>query len=482
MDQGTPIYDLLQEYCKEENIRLHMPGHNGGKGFMVEEFKAIGKLDVTEVPGIDDLHRPQEAIKVGQTLLARAYRAKESFFLVNGATSGIHSLFLSLGDGGKKVLVPRNAHKAFFGGMVLADIDPVYIPCKIVPELGLSLSVYSEDVINALCEHPDAEAVFLTSPSFYGTTCNIKEIAQQTGAKGKWLFVDEAHGGHFAFHPLYPRTALEDGADASVNGLHKTLPVLNQGGTVHLGKYTEKREDFFEAYSMVTTTSPSFPILASIDLARYFMVTEGRTYLDRALQLSQEYTKRINGIKGLKCYGGEEWTRLAEVNQADPLKLLVVLDGWEIDGIQLSYLLRSQYHIQVELEAPNLLLAMMSMFHEREDWERLYVALGALADKYYTAGKSQPRSVEIIPPDPQKALNPREAYFAAKTSIPLADSRGRVSGEMIAVYPPGIPCLLPGEIITPEIIDYLIYLREHRIRLQGSMHPAMEYIKVIDGE
>ncbi|MEN6325024.1 MAG: aminotransferase class I/II-fold pyridoxal phosphate-dependent enzyme [Syntrophomonas sp.] len=475
---STPIYSAVKNYCEAEKLRLHMPGHVGGRGIPAPELKAMAALDVTEVPGLDDLHLPGTVIQEAAFLMAEAYGARESFFLVNGATSGIHALFMSLQPASAKVLLPRNAHRSFFGGMVLAATSPVYIPCQLDPVLGTALSVASEDIADLLALNPDAQAVFITSPSYYGSCCDIISIAKAARVANTLLLVDEAHGGHFPFHRDYPRPALQAGADAVVNGLHKTLPVLNQGACLHLGGNFPDRDRVFAAYSLLTTTSPSYPILASLDLARQLMQESGETWLDKALHLADEYRKKINNLQGLHCYGEAEMQQIPGVKEVDPLKLIIMPEGLRINGIELAQILRESYKIEVEAADKRFILAMMSMFHEREDWERLYQSLKDTAGQY--AGGREGELKPELPPKPQLKFNPREAFFAASKTVRLQDSRGLIAAEMVAPYPPGVPCLLPGELIGPEVFSYLEYLQKNEIHMQGPHDPSLNYIKVID--
>lgn len=478
MMAATPIYSALRKYCERNKLRLHMPGHIGGRGIQSAELSALAALDLTEVPGLDDLHLPQTIIKEASLLLAEAFGASSSFFLVNGATSGIHTLFMSLHPPHGIVLLPRNAHRSFFGGMVLAGTSPVYIPCQMDSDLGLALAVSSADIEELLARHPDAGAVFITSPSYFGSCCEIESIAKVAQERSAVLLVDEAHGGHFAFHGAYPRPALHSGADAVVNGLHKTLPVLNQGACLHLRDETPFAKRAFSAYSLLTTTSPSYPILASIDLAREFMMDVGEAWLDRAWHLAREYRSKIKQIKGLHCYGEAEWGRFPGVKGFDPLKLLIIPRGLSINGYELAQILRDSYSIEVETADGKYILAMMSVFHEREEWEKLYRGLENIA-KAYAGGQNQPDKAEL-PPLAQVKLIPRDAFLASSKRVRLEDSKGLIAAEMVAAYPPGIPCLLPGELISPEIFSYLVYLRKSGARLQGTHDPGLNYIKVID--
>jgi len=472
---GAPIYNAMQQYAAENNLRLHMPGHVGGRG-LPEQFRELARLDLTEVPGLDDLHAPVGAIARARELLAVAYGAGESFFLVNGASSGIHALFLSLPEEAV-VVVPRNAHHSFFGGMVLSGARPVYLPVQLHPELGTALAVTDRDLAEVLAAQPRVDAVFVTSPSYYGTTCRLAELADLTHHKGALFYVDEAHGGHFPFHPAFPCPALRSGADAAVNGLHKTLPVLNQGGCLHLKQPGSPGDPVGMAYSLLTTTSPSYPILASIDLARQLMMEQGCKLLEKAGSLAARYRDKINDISGLHCYTEEEMRMIPGVDGMDPLKLLISVRGLSIDGHATAVRLRKGYGVQVEAQDAGAILTMMSILHQEDEWEKLYQAL-----RHMTAGftGSKPKSSPVeIPPQARVVLTPRQAFYAGKIRVPLAQAVDRIAGEMVAAYPPGIPCLLPGEIITEKIYDYLCYLKNSPIRLQGPSQPGLETILVV---
>lgn len=476
LPETTPIYSALRAYAGEDVLRLHMPGH-AGKGIKQQEISALASLDVTEVTGLDDLHLPVGIIQASQELLARAFAAETSYFLVNGATSGIHALLMALGTEGKKILLPRNAHRSFYGGMLLSGAIPVYMPVQTEPELGIALAVTAGDVDRLLGQNPEAEAVFVASPSYYGTTCDIAAIAAVTHTAGKKLVVDEAHGAHFYFSQRYPRPALKSGADAVVNGLHKTLPVLNQGAALHLSAGLAAEGRIKKALSLLTTTSPSYPILASIELARQFMEENGESLLDRAYELSRHYRCQINKITGLKTCE-PELQAVAGVAELDPLKLLVSVQGTALNGYQFADLLRNKYRIQVELEDSNLILAMFSIFHEARDWERFYQALQAIAGTYPGRGR-QPVKVEFAPL-PRMLLSPRQAFTAPCRKVALKDGLNQIAGEMIAAYPPGIPCILPGELISQEMVDYLTYLTGSGARIQGPEDASLHYINIID--
>lgn len=473
----TPIYSSLINYVSENNIRLHMPGHIGKAEKLAEELQLVAAIDITEVPGIDDLHLPEGAIKKSLELLAKAYQANQSLFLVNGASSGVQAIFLALATAGQRILIPRNSHRSFYTGLVLSGLWPEYLSGEIEPTTGLTVSVDPYEIEQALNRFPDITGVFLTSPSYYGTTLKVKEIVELCKQKKVPLFVDEAHGSHFPFHPDYPTPALKAGADAVVNGLHKSLPVFNQGASLHMASTCEFTAEIKRAVSLVTTTSPSFPILASIDYARALMEREGGSLLDQALYLSIKYKKKINTIKGLRCLTGE-FKDIRGVSEVDPLKVLVVIDKLSINGFELADILRHHHKIQVELAETVSILAMFSIFHTEADWAKFYQALDRLARRYYT-GRDRLSSQYVLPLPPV-VLSPRQAYFSPKRTIRLRESLGLIAGEMVAAYPPGIPALLPGELITQEVLEYLLYLRDSDVSLQGPRDKALINIDIIE--
>lgn len=476
MDDQTPIYSALCRYRDEECLRLHMPGHVGGRG-MNDGLRQMAELDVTEIEGMDDFHLPQGIIAASQQLLAKAVGAEESFYLVNGASSGIQALFMSMLNEGEAVLIPRNCHRSFYGGLVLSGAMPVYIPSRIENELGMELAVDETDIEICLGQYPEVKAVFITSPSYLGTGSDIESIAAAAQKYNKMVLVDEAHGGHFPFHEDYPLPALAQGAAASVNGLHKTWPVLNQGGCLHIHKGFHEKERLRQAVSLLTTTSPSYPLLASMELARMYMEQNGRQHLEQALQWSRSCQQKINQIKGLRCHN-EELKGRSGVKGVDPLKMVITMPGLPLSGYQMGHILRTKYHIQLEMESRHLILAMFSLLHDRSDWERLYLALREIAADYKSDGEKKMHMEPL--PVPQVILSPRKAFQSAKRQVILRDSLNLISGEMVAVYPPGIPCLLPGERITAEILDYLHYVIKSGARIQGPKEPDLKNILVID--
>lgn len=469
----TPIYESMERYLQEKNLRLHMPGHVGGKGINSGKISKLASLDVTEVSGLDDLHCPREAIQEASKLMAAAYGAEESLLLVNGVSSGIHSIFLGLFQEGDKVLIPRNAHRSFLAAMILSGVKPLYIPVQYDSYWGIPQEITCASIKLMIKTNPDIKAVFLCTPTYYGSCIDLQDISLLLDKYDIPLIIDEAHGSHFAFHPDFPQTALAQGAAAALNGLHKTLPVLNQGACLHLAEKCPHKDKIRTARSLLTTTSPSYPIMASMDLARDLMQREGKIFLEKALILSREYKAKINEIKGI-CVLDYSFPD----TQIDPLKVVVLLKNLKMDGFYLEHILRKEYKIQIEMAEQNLILAMFSLFHNRDEWESFYQALKAIADQYYDSDK---KLVPLEkPPLSKSILDPRQAFNAKSIRVKLEYAVGKISGEMVVPYPPGIPCILPGEVISQDIYNYLGYLRSTAQHIQGPIDPELRYINIID--
>lgn len=493
MTEFAPIYQSLKKRIEQSSLRLHMPGHAGTRGILPPDIDAWAYLDFTEIPGLDNLHMPTEAIAEAQQLMAKACGAEQSLFLVNGATSGIQALLMSSAER-EKVIIPRNSHLSFYGGLVLSGGMPVYAPCQIEPDLGIAIATNSEIINKLLAEHSDTEVVWVTSPTYFGTCSDLEAIYSSLSSQGKLLMVDEAHGSHFPFHPLFPTPALKQGAAAVVNGLHKTWPVLTQGACLHLGiDFFSNCEDngpsltdnknltrglrLMAAYHLLTTSSPSYPIMASIDWARDFMAQRGYHLLEQQRLWSSHYRKLLSRIPGIKCYG-DELILQSGVKAVDPLKVIIGTAGLSLTGYQLGSILRNEFQIQVEIEHPAMILAMFSILHSQDDWEYFYQALKNIALRYPANHENR---IEIYQPsDWSVKLTPRQAFYAPKRKVKVAESRGLIAGEMVAPYPPGIPCILPGEKITDEIWDHLLYFQTNGISIQGPADASLKYIEVID--
>jgi len=466
------FYSALAAYAASGRVQLHMPGHKGGRGFRLPELAAVGHLDFTEIPGLDDWHRPDGVLLEAQRQLALCYGAKASYFLVNGATSGIHALLMALGDEAR-VLLPRQAHRSFYGGMVLAGTVPSYIPTRLDEKWGLPL-VTEVNEVTPLISNQQLVAWFGTSPSYFGTCGAEEEIIARVHGQGMLAFIDAAHGAHYGFHPGYPPSSLQQGADAVVHGLHKTLPALTGVACLHLAETMGDRQpSVVQALDLLITTSPSQPLLASGDWARSWLSSSvGQDGLDKMYHLSEQFNAALKEVKGLEriLVPGKERSN-------DPGRVSIGLCGLSLTGYELEILLATEYGIQVEMAGANYVVALFTPFNTAAEWQALLAALTAIAARYQ--GLSNYNRV-LLPPLAPMVLKPRAAHFAPRRRVRVSQAGGLLSGEIVAAYPPGIPCLLPGETITDEMVTYLQYLAQSGGRIQGMLDPEAQYIYVID--
>lgn len=471
--QRAPLVEAIRSYLGEDICRLHMPGHKGR-----EEMPFLSAMaDLTEVHGLDDLHRPEGAIKEAQELAAAAFGARETFFLVNGASAGIIAAFLALAKPGDKVILPRHVHKSVFNALVLSGAFPVYVSPTYHPVLNIPVGVSLEAWEEAWKTHPDSKLMFLVHPTYEGITSVDGDLIKKAKERGLKIIVDEAHGGHFPFHPSLPPSALALGADVVIHGSHKTTGSLTQSGMLHLG--TSLQPELFQAaLSLVQSTSPSYLLMASLDSARRKMVLEGEQKLAETLKLTGKVRDEIKAVKGI-CLWHEELYTYSEVKGLDPTK--IIIDGLELGltGYQLAGILRESHGVQVEMASNTHLLALFSFADGWEQGDKLVQSLVAISK---SCGNRKP--LPIAPagvglPSPQVVVSPRDSWFAPKKTVPLEKAAGAVCGQLLVPYPPGIPLLCPGELITNQLVDLLLSLRGFDLQWQGLHEPGLKTIQVL---
>ncbi|MFZ5646179.1 MAG: aminotransferase class I/II-fold pyridoxal phosphate-dependent enzyme [Bacillota bacterium] len=477
----TPLVDAILKYILSGPARFHVPGHGGGKAAPGELLSLAGRdvflMDVTELPGLDDLNGPAGVIASAQELAAGAFGADRSFFLANGTTGGLQALILASGRPGDRLILPRNCHRSIIGGLVLSGMDPVFITPSIVPDFNFAAGVPVSSVERAVTENPGARAVLCVHPTYYGTAGNTCEAARLAHAAGMPLLADEAHGSHLYFHPDLPEGALESGADASVQSLHKTGGSMTQSSVLHLKGTLLDPCRVFSAVKMIQTSSPSYILMASLDAARKQLATRGHEILGEVLEAALELRERLSGIGGIEVLGPRNLDGDA-VFAFDPCRVVIRVSGLGLTGYQASGWLARNHGIYVEMADRDNLVVVLGLGASREDCRKLARAVGDFAKR---EGKG--RNLSPIPgmPEPRMVMNPRDAWFAPSRRVKLDRSSGLVCGEWVAVYPPGIPALLPGEEITRETLNYLTSARDAGACFQGPDDPGLEYLNVIDG-
>ncbi|MDB1933274.1 aminotransferase class I/II-fold pyridoxal phosphate-dependent enzyme [Clostridium tertium] len=478
----TPLFDALKEYVDRDTLPFHVPGHKKGVGIDKEFKNFIGenpfKIDVTVFKLVDSLHHPTGPIKKAQELVADAYESHASFFSIHGTSGAIQAMILAVVNDGDKIIVPRNVHKSVTSGIILSGAVPVFMEPEIDKKLGIAHGVTPETVEKTLKENPDAKAVLIINPTYYGVATDIKKIADTVHSYDIPLIVDEAHGPHLAFSEKLPMSALKAGADICAQSTHKIIGSLTQGSLLHVkSKYVDPKR-VQQILNLMQTTSPSYIIMASLDCARRQIALEGKDLLQKTIELCKYTRDEINKIPGFYCFGEEVLGKPGSYS-FDPTKLTISSRELGITGFELDMILADKYHIQMELSDFYNVLAVGSFGDTKEGMDRLLSALKEISNDYY--GKKEPvQDFLDIPAIPTKILNPREAFYSDKISIPLNESIGKISGEFLLAYPPGIPVLCPGEEITQEVVDYVHDLKRANLYVQGTEDLTVENIKIVN--
>jgi len=458
---NIPIYNVVKKYIDTNPTAFHMPGHKLGRGIPAEILKNLAAFDVTEIPGTDNLHYPEEAIKEAQDLAAKAFGAKETFFLVNGSTCGIHAAIMTMCKKGDKLIVPRDCHKSVISGMMLAGAEPVYIRPEYMDSFGIPGTVTAESIERALEEHRDAVGVFLTRPNYYGICSDIEKIVSLVHSYGKIVAVDEAHGAHLSFCEKLPVSAMKAGADICIQSAHKTLPAFTQGAYLHVGsdKINIDRLKFF--LGMLQTSSPSYIIMMLLDIARAVMEEQGSCLLERLLHnidLFEEKVRRCAGVRLLK-------DEILKEGRHDATRLVINFHNAGITGFEADKILRERFNIQVEMADMKNIVCICTVADSSDDFERLYEGIKTIAPLKQSFNKPQDFKNDIIVP--KRAVNLGEVLSSDTELVSLKDAAGKASWEMITPYPPGIPLVSPGEVITEEIIKIIFNIINNGGKING---------------
>ncbi len=457
----TPLFDAMIALAESRKVSFHTPGHKSGKGISARFRKFVGpkifSIDLTTLDEVDSLHQPKGVIKEAQTLAASAYGADHSFFLVNGTTGGNHAMILAVCNPGDHVLLPRNAHKSVLASIIFSGARPIFFAPVIDENLMLTLNATAGVVTAAIDSHPQAKVLFLTSPNYYGICADLERIIPYAHEKGMIVLVDEAHGPHLKFHDDLPLSAMEAGADLAVQSTHKIIGGMTQASILHakMGRINLIR--LASVLRLVQTTSPSYILMASLDLARMQMATEGGKLLGKALALAGEARTRIKRIPGLFCLDEETLNGQfsSPMGSFDPTKLTINTSQLGLTGYQTAQILNTRYHIQVEMADACNILVIISIGDRRNDINRLIDALWEISKTVQGKGTAPFAPCRLPPLGKQTAMGPREAFFSEVRYLPFEEARGRISTEIVSVYPPGIPLLIPGEVVTQEILDYM---------------------------
>lgn len=482
LDQNkTPIFDSLLEYVNNNTVPFHVPGHKKGIGIPNEFKNFIGenafKIDVTVFKSVDSLHHPISSIREAEKLVADAYNSDHSFFCINGTTVAIQAMIMSAVSEGDKILIPRNVHKSITAGIILSGATPVYMEPDIDEFLSISHGISLETVKKSLDENPDVKAVLIINPTYYGVATDIKSIVKIVHNYNIPLLVDEAHGPHLKFNKKLPICAMDAGADICAQSTHKITSSLTQGSFLHVKSSYIKPNKVRQILNLLQTTSPSYIILASLDCARKQLALNGQELIDKSIELANYARNEINKIDYLYCFG-EELKNGNGFFAFDPTKITVNCRKLGISGYELESILASRYHVQLEMADMYNGLAVGSYGDTKESINTLINALKEISAN--TTNKNEKKFEINLPNIPKQIYTPRQALYASKKSVSLKDSINEISGEFLLAYPPGIPILCPGELITEEIINYIEHMKAIGLFVQGTEDEKIENIKIIE--
>jgi len=458
----TPFFTKLREYGESDTVCFDVPGHKLGRiesDFRDYIGKEIYMLDSNAPIGLDHLSRPTGVIREAEKLMAEACIADKAYFLTNGTTVGIMAMIMATCKAQEKIILPRNVHKSVISGLILSGAMPIFIKPDIDPDLGIANGVSYESVQKAIDEHPDAKAIFLINPTYFGVTSDIERITKLAHDNHMLVLVDEAHGAQFYFNERMPLTAMEASADICASSFHKTAGSFTQSSVI-LTK--GKRIDHVRLRStinMLQSTSPSGLLLASIDVARKTMYFEGPKKIDQLLNMAEKARNELKAIPGIKVMD-KEYVLNKGGFDFDETKIVVKVSDLGVSGFEVYQLLRKKYNIQLELAESHLILCVLSIGTIQDDLDQLIEAFKKLSKKYYKIRNKLPK-IKFEYDFPETYTRPRSAYHAPKISVPLDEAYDEISAESIMIYPPGIPFLIPGEVITQEVIDDIkFYLKK----------------------
>lgn len=476
----APLWEALFQHQQTHSAQFHIPGHHSGAGLSAEWLELAGQaffaMDLTEIPGLDDLHNPQGVIAEAQDLAAQVFGAEKSFFLVNGTSCGLEALLLACCKEGDSVIIPRNAHRSVLGGLILSGAKPIYYQPQMIADFGCLGGPDTTQIKKILAENNEAKALLAINPTYYGACGDLVAVAKECHRMGVPLLVDEAHGSHLAFHRNLPADALSCGADAVVQSIHKTGGSFTQSSLLHLQGERVAAGRVAEALRLVQSTSPSYLLMASLDLARRQLALRGEALLEETLQLACWCRDKLTRIPGVRVLGRTDLANTSKVF-LDETRLTISLLELGFTGTRTAEILHRKYGVVVEMADYASVVAVLSLGTTPQDCERLVEAIRTMALEAPGIRLTLPET--LLLPAPSVMMSPREAWQRQSRPILLEESLGTVSGEIISVYPPGIPVLCPGEKITQQVLDYLQEVRERGYQLQGPRDPALQTIRVL---
>ena len=474
----TPLADALDRQRINRLAHFDVPAHKSGRG-NPELTEYLGEralaMDVNSMKPLDNLGHPVSVIKEAQQLAAEAFGADDAFFMVNGTTSAVQAMIMATCSAGDEIILPRNVHRSAINALVVNGAIPVYINPGINKRLGIPLGMSVEDVKKTIAEHPGAKAILVNNPTYYGICSNLCEIVKIAHAAGMRVLADEAHGTHFYFHEELPVSAMAAGCDMAAASIHKTGGSLTQS-SVLLTRRPVNPDYVRQVITLTQSTSASYLLLSSLDIARRNLYFKGRSMYQKTMDFADYAREEINDLGGYYAFGPELVDGDA-VFAFDRTKLSVHTRDIGLAGIEVYDHLRDDYGIQIEFGDVGNLLAILSAGDRMMDVERLISALAEIK-RLHERSPAGLFDHEYI--DPVIDMAPQDAFYAKKRRVPMRESTGLVAGEFVMSYPPGIPIVAPGERITPDILEHILFAKDKGCFMTGTEDMNLDYIQVVE--
>lgn len=477
--QTTPLFDALKVYEAQHVTSFDVPGHKRGLDRQSELYyygTSTLRHDVNSMPQLDNYDNPKGVIHKAQCLMADLYEADHAHFLTNGTTEGIQAMILSVCKPGDKLILPRNVHKSVLNAMALADVQPIYVSPVFDSTFGIAHNLNVDSVRQVITQHPDARALFIMNPTYFGAVSDLKAIVDLAHQHHMPVLVDEAHGAHFRFSSCLPLSSMEAGADMAATSLHKTGGSFTQSSVLLLQGTLVDAHKVKSVINMLTSTSASYLLMSSLDIARKNLALNGRHKLDELLQAVQTFKSKVSNIPGFAMLDGAAFNSKYH-QQLDETKLTIYIDSSiSLSGFEIYKLLRSDYNIQMELAEPNVIMGIVSIADNESVLNNLYNALLAISSQYHDS--SQPVHTPILKQlaIPEQAMGLRDVFYADQRPVNIEDALGEICAESLMIYPPGIPIVMAGERISQEVIDYWQFINNQPIIKIGTENSNQVYI------
>ena len=487
MKKEELLIERLKKYRRSDMYPFHMPGHKRAEGIKLS-FPDPFSVDITEIDGFDNLHHPEGILKESMKWASSLYGSDHTWYLVNGSTCGLLSAISAAVPHRGKILVSRNCHKAVYHGIYLNHLEAVYVYPQSVPGLGIQGGILPEDVENALKNDPDIQAVLMVSPTYDGIVSDVKAIAEIVHKAGLPLIVDEAHGAHFAYGDAFPKSALELGADAVIQSVHKTLPSLTQTALLHVknnrpdgGCYLDvkKVERYLQIYQ---SSSPSYILMSSIDACMDKLEREGDEMFRVFTENLEKARRRLSECKYIRLVTPQA-CECQRVFDFDRSKILLSTVNSSLNGRELHKILRREFHLEMEMEAENYVLALAAVGDTAEGFERLCDAIEEIDRRESLKYREEAVEKEPLKNGKMKQImRISQAMDAESERCPLDECIGRTSGEFAYLYPPGIPLIVPGEQISGHFVKNVRRYLEQGFEVQGLSDQTSETVCVVRNE